>query len=118
MHYKTFASGINFSGRNFILNLQAGFLKHLFIMKNNIITSLILTISLVSFSQTWEENAYKENKNANFFDLKKSFDDYRNDIPYSKGNGYKPYVEKMDFLEPRVDEDGYFPSNSFCGMNG
>ena len=81
-------------------------------MKNNILTTIILTISLVSFSQTWEENAYKKNKNANFFDLKKSFDDYRKTTPYSKGNGYKPYARNIDFLEPRVDEDGYFPSNA------
>ena len=81
-------------------------------MKNNILTFLILAISLVSFSQTWEENAYKENKNATFFDLKKSFDDYRKAIPYTKGNGYKPYARNMNFLESRVDENGFFPSNA------
>ena len=54
-------------------------------MKNNILTSLFLVISLVSFSQTWEENAYKENKNATFFDLKKSFDDYRKTYTIHQG---------------------------------
>ena len=81
-------------------------------MKKSFILSLFILVSLVSYSQTWEENALNENKNATFFDLKKSFDDYRSLIPYTKGNGYKPYARTIDFLEPRVDEDGFFPGNA------
>ncbi|MAR40006.1 MAG: hypothetical protein CMD22_04980 [Flavobacteriales bacterium] len=81
-------------------------------MKKSFILNLFILVSLVSYSQTWEENALNENKNATFFDLKKSFDDYRSLIPYTKGNGYKPYARTIDFLEPRVDEDGFFPGNA------
>ena len=72
-------------------------------MKKYFILNLFILVSLFSYSQTWKENALKENKNATFFDLKKSFDDYRSLIPYTKGNGYKPYARTIDFLEPRVD---------------
>jgi len=81
-------------------------------MKKNIILSIFTCISCFSFSQTWEENILKENKNANFFDLKESFDNYRKNIPYTKGNGYKPYARTIDFLESRVDENGIFPTHS------
>lgn len=81
-------------------------------MKKYFILNLFILVSLFSYSQTWKENALKENKNATFFDFKKSFDDYRSLIPYTKGNGYKPYARTIDFLEPRVDEDGTFPGNA------
>mgnify|MGYP000045250936 FL=1 len=73
---------------------------------------LLVAFSFVSYSQTWEENTFKENPNATFFDLKTNFDNYRSLIPYTKGNGYKPYARTIDFLESRVDENGFFPSNS------
>ncbi len=81
-------------------------------MKKYFILNLFILVSLFSYSQTWKENALKENKNATFFDFKKSFDDYRSLIPYTKGNGYKPYARTIDFLEPRVDENGIFPGNA------
>ena len=81
-------------------------------MKKTFILSFILLFSTISFSQIWEENALNENKNANFFELKNVFDEYRKNIPYTKGNGYKPYARSIDFLEARVDKNGDFPSNS------
>lgn len=80
-------------------------------MKKLIITPVFLLLNLCLFAQTWEENTYDRNKNATFFDLKESFDNYRDSIPYSKGNGYNPYARKIDFLEPRVNENGFFPSH-------
>lgn len=81
-------------------------------MKKYFILYLFILVSLFSYSQTWKENALKENENATFFDFKKSFDDYRSLVPYTKGNGYKPYARTMDFLEPRVDENGIFPGDA------
>ena len=81
-------------------------------MKKITILTIISIISCVGFSQTWEENTYNENKNATFFDLKNTFDEYRKKIPYTKGNGYKPYARKIDFLESRVDENGKFYNNA------
>ena len=81
-------------------------------MKKITILSITLLFITVSFSQTWEENALNKNTNANFFELKNSFDEYRENITYTKGNGYKPYARTIDFLESRVDENGNFPSSS------
>ena len=82
-------------------------------MKKITILSITLLFSTVSFSQIWEENALNKNTNANFFELKNSFDEYRENIPYIKGNGYKPYARTIDFLESRVDENGNLIHNLF-----
>ena len=76
------------------------------------ISLFFVFITIISFSQTWEEQAYKKNKDATFFDLVKSFNNYRDSIPYTKSNGYKPYARSIDFLESRIQKDGKFPSNS------
>ena len=76
------------------------------------ISLFFVFISIISFSQTWEEQAYKKNKDATFFDLVKSFNNYRDSIPYTRSNGYKPYARSIDFLESRIQKDGKFPSNS------
>ena len=81
-------------------------------MKKSAILFLFLLSVIVCLGQTWEENTYQENLNATFFDLKESFDNYRKKIPYTKGNGYKPYARTIDFLESRVDENGKFYPNS------
>ena len=80
-------------------------------MKKPVLVLTFLLSVCISFSQTWEENAYEKNPNATFFDLKKSFDQYRAKTPYTKGNGYNPYARKIDFLESRVDENGVFYPN-------
>ena len=33
-------------------------------------------------------------------------------VPYTKGNGYKPYARTINFLESRVDENGKFYPNA------
>ena len=80
-------------------------------MKKLVGTYIFLLLNLYLFPQTWEENIFEKNKNATFFDLKESFNNYRDSIPYTKGNGYNPYARKIDFLEPRVNEEGFFPSH-------
>ena len=80
-------------------------------MKKSAILSIFLLSAIVCLGQTWEENTYEENPNATFFDLKESFDNYREIVPYTKGNGYKPYARTINFLESRVDENGKFYPN-------
>ena len=63
-------------------------------MKKLVGTYIFLFLNLYLFPQTWEENIYEKNKNMTFFDLKESFDNYRDSIPYTKGNGYNPYAGK------------------------
>ena len=62
--------------------------------------------------QSWVENTYKKNKDATFFDVIQSFEEYRKNVPYKKGNGYKPFAREIDFLEPRMPKSGVFPSTS------
>ena len=80
-------------------------------MKKNAILSIFFLSVYACLGQTWEENTYEENPNATFFDLKESFDNYRKIVPYTKGNGYKPYARTINFLESRVDENGKFYPN-------
>ena len=68
-------------------------------MKKSAILSIFFLNAIVCLGQTWEENTYEENPNATFFDLKESFDSYRKIVPYTKGNGYKPYARTINFLE-------------------
>ena len=72
----------------------------------------LLIISNITYSQIWEEQAYNENPNAKITELIKKFEDYRKVVPYEKGKGFKPYARKLDFLEPRLDEQGVFPANA------
>ena len=81
-------------------------------MKKKIFLSIFFLITIFCSGQTWEENAYKKNPTATFFDLKESFDNYRYTIPYQKGNGYNPYARTINFLESRVDHNGIFYPNS------
>ncbi len=72
----------------------------------------LLIISNITYSQIWEEQAYNENPDAKITELIKKFEDYRKIVPYEKGKGFKPYARKLDFLEPRLDEQGVFPANA------
>ena len=80
-------------------------------MKKITVLLIFLINVTLAFSQTWEEEAYEKNPNSNFFDLKESFENYRKIVPYTKGNGYKPYARKIDFLESRIDNNGAFYPN-------
>ncbi len=77
-------------------------------MKKSAILLIFFLSTIICLGQTWEENTYQKNPNATFFDLKESFDNFREIVPYTKGNGYKPYARTIDFLESRVDKNGKF----------
>ncbi|EAY24615.1 BNR/Asp-box repeat domain protein [Microscilla marina ATCC 23134] len=50
-----------------------------------------------------------QQKNANFYDIKKSFDEYWQDRPYQRARGYKQFKRWEYFWEKRVLPNGSFP---------
>ena len=77
--------------------------------------SLILLGTFLSFSlssQIWEENLLKTNPNPTTADKFEAFEAYRATHPYTKGNGYKPYARKLDFVTERVSDNSSFKPNS------
>ena len=81
-------------------------------MKKIILLCLSIIISELSIGQVWEDKITDNTKDATYFDLVESFNQYRKDIPYTKGNGYKPYARSIDFLDSRMPENGVFPSTT------
>lgn len=74
---------------------------------------LLLSISLFFsqslYAQVWEDNLRKTNASPSIEDKINAFNKYRENIPYEKGNGYKPYARELDFVEKRVSNDRTFP---------
>ena len=79
----------------------------------NMLRFLLLSISLFFtqslYTQVWEDNLRKTNTSPSIEDKINAFDKYRENIPYEKGNGYKPYARELDFVEKRVSNDRTFP---------
>ena len=75
-----------------------------------IILSSILSLSLTA--QIWEENLLKINSNPTPAEKFEAFEGYRAIHPYTKGNGYKPYARKMDFILERTSENSPFDPNT------
>ena len=59
------------------------------------------------YAQDWTKQIQKPN--ANFNEIKKSFDTYWKDRPYKRGQGYKQYKRWEYFWEKRVLPNGDFP---------
>ena len=69
-------------------------------MKNYIL--IIFCLSFLSVNgQVWETELLKQNPNANFIDKQAAFDQYKKEVKYTKGNGYKPYARNLDFILKR-----------------
>ena len=69
-------------------------------MKNYIL--IIFCLSFLSVNgQVWEAELLKQNPNANFIDKQAAFDQYKKEVKYTKGNGYKPYARNLDFILKR-----------------
>ena len=83
-------------------------------MKKIIFTSIYVVLSQISIAQVWEDKVKIQNKDATYFEMVESFNQYKENIPYTKGNGYKPYARSLNFLESRMPKNGIFPSNSLC----
>ena len=70
---------------------------------------IICFISLNTYSQVWENNLLSENPNATLEQKETAFNNYRKKVPYSKGNGYKPYARSLDFITQRISNGKKFP---------
>ncbi len=80
-------------------------------MKKKFILFLIFS-PLFIFSQIWEDELLLNNTRTTFQEKKIAFERYRKSIPYTKGNGYKPYAREIDFLSIRMPSNGVFPKTS------
>ena len=47
----------------------------------------------------------------NYFETKSSFENYWENREIGKGKGWKPVKRWQSFMEPRIGEDGIFPSH-------
>lgn len=72
-------------------------------MKKNLLILLSLCTSAI-FAQDWVSKML--DTNANFYDIKASFDAYWKDRPYERGKGYKAFQRWAWFTEPRVYPTG------------
>ena len=69
-------------------------------MKNYILFIFCLSFLFVD-GQVWETELLKQNPKADFIEKKDAFDQYRKQVKYTKGNGYKPYARNLDFILKR-----------------
>jgi hypothetical protein len=81
-------------------------------MKNFKLILALLFISLTSLAQIWEENLLKTNAKPTHAEKFEAFENYRKNVPYTKGNGYKPYAREMDFVNERVTKGNSFIPNA------
>ncbi len=72
-------------------------------MKKLTIIALIFCTSILS-AQEWVDKMM--DTNANFYDIKASFDNYWKDKSYERGKGYKAFMRWAWFTEPRVYPTG------------
>lgn len=71
--------------------------------KLKITLAFVLLISVVK-SQKWVE--MMQDPNANFYDIKKEFEEYWKNRPYERAKGYKQFKRWAHFVEPRVYPSG------------
>ena len=62
--------------------------------------------------QVWEDMLLEENKNPTIDDRIAAFENYKVKHPYTKGNGYKPYARKINFVSERVANNSSFNPSS------
>lgn len=72
-------------------------------MKKNLLILFSLCTSAI-FAQEWVSKM--QDTNANFYDIKASFDAYWKDRPYERGKGYKAFQRWAWFAEPRAYPTG------------
>jgi len=79
----------------------------------NVLKFLFLSISLFFiqslYAQIWEDNLRETTASPSIEDKITAFNKYKENMPYEKGNGYKPYARELDFVEKRVSNNRTFP---------
>ena len=78
-------------------------------MKNYILITFCLSFLFVD-GQVWETELLKQNPKADFIEKKDAFDQYRKQVKYTKGNGYKPYARNLDFILKRSSSGKGIPN--------
>ena len=73
-------------------------------------TLLFLLFFIISNAQIWEDNLLSSNPNASIIEKAKAFENYRNKVEYTKGNGYKPYARNLDFILQRTSNEKGIPN--------
>jgi len=73
-------------------------------MKKIAFTALLLSSFVNSNAQKWTE--MMQDPKANFYDIKKEFENYWKDKPYERGKGYKQFLRWAWMVEPRVYPTG------------
>jgi PKD repeat protein len=73
-------------------------------MKRSVYLVLFSILFVGMNAQKWVE--MMQDTNANFYDIKKEFENYWKDRPYERGKGYKAFKRWADFVEPRVYPTG------------
>ena len=81
-------------------------------MNNLYLTILFSFFNIMSFSQIWEDELLKINPNPTVQEKSIAFEEYRAIHPYTKGNGFKPYARKMDFILERISEGEKFKADA------
>ena len=81
-------------------------------MNNLYLTIFFCFFNIISFSQVWEDELLKTNKNPTIQERSIAFEQYRSTHPYTKGNGFKPYARQMDFILERNSKGQEFKANS------
>jgi PKD repeat protein len=79
----------------------------------------IKTLALLSFTmlvmfgtvsaQPWMTEFDSKNGEPSFYEIQDAFNDYWAKRDYEKGKGFKQFKRWENFMEPRVDKNGYFP---------
>ena len=78
-------------------------------MKRNF-TLLFLLSYFIAVAQIWEDQLLEKNPNATVFDKEIAFNKYKNEVKYTKGNGYKPYARNLDFILQRTSDGKGIPN--------
>ncbi|MDG2139416.1 MAG: T9SS type A sorting domain-containing protein [Flavobacteriales bacterium] len=78
-------------------------------MKRNF-TLLFLLSYFIAGAQIWEDQLLEKNPNATVFDKEIAFNKYKNEVKYTKGNGYKPYARNLDFILQRTSDGKGIPN--------
>lgn len=66
--------------------------------------SLILFTSGICFAQKWVD--MMQDPNANYYTIKKEFEEYWKNRPYERAKGFKQFKRWANFVEPRVYPSG------------
>jgi photosystem II stability/assembly factor-like uncharacterized protein len=78
-------------------------------MKKTLLSLLFLIVLIpASDAQEWL-NSLPADKQNNFYEIQKSFENYWQSMPKERGTGYNVYKRWEWFWEQRVDSDGNFP---------